>query len=140
MAYEAIVAPLEPFERDTYCREAAGVAIELGAEPADVPVTWAGLLGYIDRVGRSRVLSVGADAKAVADALLSGGLSAVAGPAGWANRRLTAGWLPADLREQYGLAWGARHEREFRWLLRTLRRARRFLPRPVAWWPEARTL
>jgi len=138
IAYHTLVGDVSKAERDAYCRDGAGVAIALGAHEADVPCDWTALERYISGMHQSGCLSVGADARDVATVLLRGKFSWFIGPVAWMNRVLTAGWLPAAIREQYGLPWTARDEQRFQWLLRTVRRVRRGLPRPIALWPEAR--
>ena len=138
MAYEAIVKTLSPAERDAYCAEAAVVAIELGAEPDVVPRTWEALDSYVTRTLASGVIVVGPDGQTVARALLQGGFSRLTGPAAWANRVLTAGWLPARLRQEYGFQWSRRDERQFARIVGLLRGSRRLLPDVVTKWKEAR--
>jgi uncharacterized protein (DUF2236 family) len=140
LAYESLVRPLSAAERDAYCREAAPVAIELGARPAEVPLDWASVRRYIDDMLASGAIAVGPDGAALARALLAGRFSMLAGPAAWANRLLTAGWLPPRLRAEYGLAWNASHERRFHQTLRLLRRIRTLTPPLIAHWAEARAL
>jgi uncharacterized protein (DUF2236 family) len=137
LAYDALVAPIGLTERDAYCREAAGVAIELGARPPDVPLDWRTLERYLSAQRESGAIVVGPDARAVATVLLQGRFSTVLGPIARANRILTAGWLPPDLREQYGLSWSDEHDRKFQRTVRRLRRLRRVLPDAMALWPEA---
>jgi uncharacterized protein (DUF2236 family) len=138
LAYDALVAPLGLDERDAYCREAAGVAIELGAHPDAIPRAWQALDRYLLGEYRSGAIVVGPDARAIATVLLRGRFSMVLGPIAWANRTLTAGWLPADLRAQYGMPWSDTHERRFRQTIRMLRRVRRALPDAIGLWPESR--
>jgi uncharacterized protein (DUF2236 family) len=138
LAYDAIVGDIDAADRDAYCREAASVAIALGARRADVPVDWSSLTGYIATMYASGALAVGPDARAVGGAVLRGRLSTLTGPVAWANRRLTAGWLPPAIREQYGLPWSDRHDRQFHRVQRVLRRMRAVMPPVVALWPEAR--
>ena len=138
LAYQAIVAPLSADELDTYCAEAAPIAIALGARAEDVPRDRAALQRYLDRMHESGQLTVGADARALATAVLSSRLAALAWPLGWTNRKVTVGWLPAEIRRQYGFEWTARDERRSAAILRWLRTARKALPAPLALWPEAR--
>jgi uncharacterized protein (DUF2236 family) len=140
VAYEAIVGPISPADRDTYCAEAAPVAIALGAHSSVVPTTWAGVLTYVADVRASHQLAVGSDARLIADALLSGPFTTLAGPAGWANRLVTIGWLPDDVRAMYGLAWDERRARSCDRVLRTIRVGRRVLPTAITHWPAARRL
>jgi uncharacterized protein (DUF2236 family) len=137
IAYDALVAPVSEADRDEYCRDAAPVAIALGARPSEVPATWHAMTEYIARTHASGVLAVGADARAIASAILQGRLTTMTGPAAWLNRRLTAGWLPPTIRAQYGLDWSPRHERQFARALAVVRALRRATPRPLAHWRVA---
>jgi uncharacterized protein (DUF2236 family) len=138
LAYELLVGPLTAAERDTYCDEAAAVAIALCARDSEVPRTWEETLGYIDRVRASGVLAVSNQARVLARTVLSPTAGWAVAPATLVNRLLTIGLLPADLREQYGLRWTTRHQRAFDAIVPTLRASRRALPDVVALWPEAR--
>lgn len=137
LAFEAIVRPLSPDERDVYCDESATVARELGARPDDIPRTWADLSRYMDGVHASDVLTVGDDAREIARALLSGPLARYTGPVAWANRLLTTNWLPPRLRDAYALSWDHVQERRAARLLGLCRRVRRSLPGIVARWRHA---
>jgi uncharacterized protein (DUF2236 family) len=138
VAYDALVAPVSIADCDSYCVEAAGVAVELGAVADEVPRSWSALGRYLADVQQSGAIAVGADAREVATVLLRGRFSALLGPVAWANKTLTAGWLPPDLRVQYALDWNETAERHFARSVATLRRARRTLPDVVALWPESR--
>jgi uncharacterized protein (DUF2236 family) len=138
LAHEALVGPLAVRDRDAYCDEAAPVAIELGAIPSLIPRTWTALLASLDDKYRSDTLAVGPQARFVAEALLSGPFSRLAGPAGWINRRITVGWLPASIRTLYGFEWSDRNERQLARILGGLRQIRRASPAVVALWPDAR--
>ena len=138
MAHDALVAPLAVADRDAYCREAAGVAIELGAHPADVPIEWSALERYLAAVRQSGAIVVGPDAQTVANLLLKGRFSTLMGPVAWANKTLTLGWLPSDLRTQYGFDWNDARARHFDRTVAMVRGVRRAIPDAVALWPEAR--
>jgi uncharacterized protein (DUF2236 family) len=140
LTYELLVAPLTIAERDAYCEEAAAVAIALCAREAEVPRTWDATQRYIARVRASGVITVGDHARTLARSVLSPPGGWALGPASFINRIVTTGVLPSDLREQYGLLWSVGHQRAFNTIVPTLRGARRVLPKPVAWWPEARRL
>jgi uncharacterized protein (DUF2236 family) len=138
LAYDSLVAPCGLADRDTYCREASAVAIELGARPESVPLEWRTLDRYLTDQRSSGVIVVGSDARAVATVLLRGRFSAILGPVAWANRLLTNGWLPPELRAQYGLSWSETDQRLFHRTIGTLRRVRGVLPDVIALWPESR--
>ena len=137
LAYESLVAPLTPGERDRFCAEAAETAILFGV-PADwLPVDRRGLDGYLTRMYASGEIAVGPDARALADALFSPPL----GPATRLfriTRLVTTGLLPESVRAGYGLQWDARRERTFRAVMTFIRRARRLLPASLREWPVAR--
>jgi uncharacterized protein (DUF2236 family) len=132
--YEALVGELTAAERDEYCRESAGVAVALGAVPDAVPRNWQDTSALCEATLGSGALVVGADARALAQALLHSSVVNVTGPVAWASRLLTTGWLPDDLRQQYGLRWDARRERRFRQLVAATRRVRPWMPGTLAHW------
>lgn len=138
LAFDAIVAPLELRDRDAFCTESAPTAIDLKADPAAVPESWAAMQTYIQRTHESGVLVVSREARELAGAVLSPRLANLVWPFGVMNRRLTAGWLPPAIRDQYQLPWGAREDRAFHRDVRWLHSLRRVLPKSIAWWPEAR--
>jgi uncharacterized protein (DUF2236 family) len=138
MVYELMVRPLTNRERDVYCDEAAATAIDLGARPDEVPRTWNATLTYLERMHGSGAIVVSAQARALASRVLSPPFATLVAPGVWVNRLVTAGLLPAPLRQQYGLPWTARHERSLRVVSRTIRATRRAMPRWAALWPEAR--
>jgi uncharacterized protein (DUF2236 family) len=138
VAYERVVAPLTDAERDDYCEQAAGIAVVLGATSEDIPRTWAALQKYLDHKYASGDIVVGAQARQLAGLVLAPSLPLVVKPLTYANRLVTIGLLPAHLREQYELGWSAGQEQELQRVLGLLRAGRRWLPRPIAWWGQAR--
>jgi uncharacterized protein (DUF2236 family) len=138
LAYEALVAPLSAAARDAYCREAAPVAVELGARAEDVPRDWNTLRRYLAGMLDSGAISVGPDGRNIARALLRGRYSRLTGPAAWANRLVTTGWLPARIRAEYGLEWNDGRARQFARTIAVLRRVRKLTPAFLAHWSEAR--
>lgn len=138
MIYELVVRPLTAGERDAYCAEAAPIAADLGARSNEIPRTWAATTGYVDRMYASGAIAVSAQAREVAAAVLSPSFGIAVAPAAWANRLVTIGLLPDDLRRQYGYSWSAARARTLARLAAALRAARRFTPEILALWPEAR--
>ena len=138
LVYERLVAPLVGDERDRYCAEAARVAIALGAREADVPRTWVELGRYLDAAYASGTIAVGRQARDLASAVLAPPLAAFVAPVAWANRVVSVGLLPPDLRAQYGFTWSDAHDRTLHRTERAIRAMRRGLPTSLAWWPEAR--
>jgi len=138
VAYDALVAPLSRDERDEYCRETAWVALALGARDEDVPRTWDDVRQRVDQTMTSGTLTVGTDARAIARALIETPLSWLIPFSQWANVRLTAGWLPPELRTQYGFEWSDRHARQSQRALSLLHHLRGALPDRLTMWPSAR--
>ena len=140
LMYGLVVQPLTPDERDTYCREAAPIAVDLGARPEDVPRAWNELERYLDRMYASGTIRVGREAQELAEAVLAPPFASALPLLGGVNRLLTAGLLPEAVRREYGFAWSDAADRRLHRLLRALATMRRATPRPVALWPEARKL
>ncbi|MEZ5316980.1 MAG: oxygenase MpaB family protein [Vicinamibacterales bacterium] len=139
-AADLLVSPMDEAARDTYCREAAWVALALGARAADIPTRWADVHAAVERACASPDICVGPDARTLAPAVLAprGVLAAAAAPAARLNRRLTLGWLPASVRAGYGFDWTDRDARRFDRTVRIVRAVRRWTPDRLALWPEAR--
>lgn len=135
LAYDALVKPLGPGDRDAYCRDAAPIAVELGAR--EVPTTWASLQGYLAEEFASGRITVGDDARVVARAVLYPAMAALTGPLASVNRLVTAGWLPDRIRGDYRLAWNPGRARQLAMVVRWLRTLRRFSPDGVARWRVA---
>ena len=139
LAYERLVGPLTIVERDAYCAEAAPLAVALLARSHDVPHTWAEARAYLDRMYASGDLVVSEQAQELAHAVLSPSAAAwIAAPATWANRIVTLGLLPPQIRGQYRVGWTRGNERAFNLLVPVLRSLRRVMPDAIALWPEAR--
>jgi uncharacterized protein (DUF2236 family) len=141
LAYEQLVEPLAPRDRDRYCADSADVAVELGARAGDVPRSWAALREYIERRLASGEIAVGPQAEALAAALVSPFGS------GLRNRLfasmvslLAAGQLPSSVRVQYGFAWNRRRARRYVRVMTVLRLVRRLAPPRLAVWKSARTV
>jgi uncharacterized protein (DUF2236 family) len=137
-AYELFVGPVSDRDRDSYCSESAWVATQLGARPADVPVTWAHASDQLSRMYASGVLAVGRQAQELSVAVLAPRFTRMIPPLASWNRLVAVGPLPAEIRRQYGLTWTDSDQRRFERIVARLRRVRRSLPDVWALWPEAR--
>jgi uncharacterized protein (DUF2236 family) len=138
LAYEQLVAPLDEAARDSYCLQAAPIAVALGAREVDVPGSWAQLREGLDRLYASDSLVVGSQARELAQAVLSPRGAWMAAPVMWLNREVTIGLLPASVRDLYGFRWTPRRERTYARLRSALRITRRYMPVVFALWPESR--
>jgi uncharacterized protein (DUF2236 family) len=102
VVFERFVAPLEPAAREAYYADQCVLTRLLGVPPECVPETHDAFRAYFDEQVEGEVLSVGREAREISEAVLHppGGL----GGAGTV-RLVTAGLLPARLREAFGLPW-----------------------------------
>jgi uncharacterized protein (DUF2236 family) len=137
VAYEALVAPLTPAERDRYCDEAAVTSEAFGIPAGRTPRTAAQLRAYLDRMYAGGEIAVGSDARALAASLFSPPLGPAVGLFR-ITKLLTVGFLPPAIRAGYGFTWDARRERACRALMTFVRRVRRLLPPMLREWPHAR--
>jgi uncharacterized protein (DUF2236 family) len=138
LVYERVIAPLTSAQRDAYCDEAAWVAIALGAREEQVPRTAGAVAAYLAEMYASGVITVGPQARELAAAVLSPRIGRLAPPVAGLHRLITAGLLPAHLRDQYGLPWSPRHDRRLARGLALSGALRRAVPRRLAIWPAAR--
>jgi uncharacterized protein (DUF2236 family) len=138
LIYDLVVEPLTGADRDAYCAEAAGLAIDLGARDSEVPRCWQDLRRYLDVMYASGAIAVGTQARELASAVLAPSFARLIAPAAWANRLITIGLLPHEIREQYGFAWDPSRERQLSLVGRAVKGVRHATPGFVARWPEAR--
>ena len=118
--------------------ETASFAVALGARESDIPLTWQHLQDYMrSEIGCGRIV-VGAEARALAPAVLRPAFGRLIWPFQYAGELVTVGSLPPGIREGYGFPWDASRERRRRRVLAALRGLRRFTPDVIARWPEAR--
>jgi uncharacterized protein (DUF2236 family) len=134
---EQVLRPFTADERDRYCREAAPFAVVLGASRDRVPLTWAGLRDFMAAEIASGRVAVGADARALAPAVLRPAFGRLVWPLQYVGELVTVGSLPAAIREGYGFPWDAARERRRRRALALARRLRAATPDVLARWPEA---
>ena len=136
LIYERVVGPLTAAERDAYCAETAGVAVDLGARREQVPRDQQALAEYLDRMYASGSIAVSNQARELAAAVLAAPSTLVA-PASWINRVVTIGLLPPHIRQAYGFRWAPRDDRRLARVTTGLRALRQMLPDAVALWPES---
>jgi uncharacterized protein (DUF2236 family) len=135
---EPILRPFAAEERDAYCRETAPFAVILGARPDAVPRTWRQLQNFMAAEIASGDVTVGADARMLAPAILRPSFTPFVWPLRQASELVTIGSLPPAIREGYQFAWDDAHEQRQQRVLERLRRLRAVTPDVLARWPEAR--
>jgi uncharacterized protein (DUF2236 family) len=84
------------------------------------------------------VLHVGDEARALAAAILRPPFRRVASPIARLHRLTTVGWLPAPIRDAYGLAWSDADARALDGWTSRLRTLSRRAPRALTHWKAAR--
>ncbi len=128
LAYELLFYPLSQGEKERYYQETKLFAYMFGIPDEILPPTWPDFLAYNERMWNSSELAVGNTARDMAAFLLSPNnhfharFAALVKP-------MTAGFLPARFREEYGLAFGARERATYEAALLAVRAGWRLLPR-----------
>jgi uncharacterized protein (DUF2236 family) len=120
LAYECALAPLTEAERDRYYQESRTLAALFGIPAQTLPANWSDFVTYNQEMHASSLLGVNEAARAMAHRLLAGAGSWIKLPHWY--RALTAEWLPENLRNEFGLVFGAPEQR-------AAERARLRLPR-----------
>ena len=139
LAYEALVGPLPPGERDRFCAEASEAGWRLRIPAGMVPASNATLEDYLGRMLGSGAIAVTGAARELARAVVEPPGGALLWPWSSIVPLAAIGWLPPPIREAYGFAWDARQARRLdRWCRRT-RALRRLMPDRLARWSAART-
>lgn len=138
LAYDILVEPLTPDERNRYCLEAAVMEPLLDIPPGMLPRSETALDAYLHDVLADGTLVVTDVTRALARAVLF--------PRGWRLlwplfrpvQLLTLGLLPPRLREAYGFAWTEKDARALvRWTT-AWRWLGRIVPARARQWPSAR--
>jgi uncharacterized protein (DUF2236 family) len=136
--YRALVGPLTAAEGDQYYQDTKEIGVLLGIPreiyPTRVEEFEAYLHGMIDR----REVSVGADARHMAEVVLHPEFRGVPRMAFAPLSVITAGLLPPTLREGYRLKWGRAQRAAFTACCAGLPRLVAITPEPVRWLPPAR--
>lgn len=138
IAYESVLPPLLPGEREEYYAENRLLAGLFGIPAEALPENWAAFAEYNRRMHASDTLGVSEGARRIGHSLLEGAGSWIH-PPHW-YRSLTAAWLPPRFREEFGLPFAERERRSAERALRWLPRLYRWLPAAVRFsgpWQEA---
>jgi uncharacterized protein (DUF2236 family) len=139
VAYDAVLPPLAPQEREQYYAESCTLAGLFGIPREALPADWGTFAAYNREMHASDALGVSAGARAMAHNLLAGAGSWIHPPAWY--RGLTAAWMPPRFRDEFGLAYGERERRAAERALRLLPRIYPRLPGAMRFtgpWQEAR--
>jgi uncharacterized protein (DUF2236 family) len=120
LAYEFVLPPLSPGEREQYYLESKRMASLFGIAAGELPQDWAAFSRYFAEMLDSPQLGVDANALALSRSVLSGAGTWIH-PPHW-YRVLTAFWMPPRLRAAFGLPFSAREQQ-------AVDQAARWLPR-----------
>jgi uncharacterized protein (DUF2236 family) len=135
MAYELGFGTLSPEERDRYYQESKLFARLFGLSDAILPPDWPAFSAYVERMVSSGELAVGRPAREIAGFLLSPP-SLPLWPASRWYRTLTAGMMPAPLREPFGLPFSRADALVYRQSIAAIRRGWPLLPARIRLRPE----
>jgi uncharacterized protein (DUF2236 family) len=119
LAYECVLPPLAPDDREQYYAESRRMAALFGMPAGALPANWPAFVEYTAEMMESPLLGVDEDARMLGGSVLSG-VGTWLRPPRW-YRALTASWMPPRLRTAFDLSFGAREEEASRRVARRLR-------------------
>src|SRR5205809_75690 len=122
VTYETFVKPLTAREREDFYQESKVLGELLGIPRDRFPGTHDDLVEYTGKMITGGTVAVDARSSELAALVLRPKLRLLPGPAMIPFEIVTAGLLPALLREQYGLAWGSAQRRMYRLMVIALPR------------------
>ena len=125
-AYELVLPPLTPEQREGYYRESRLFAALFGIPDECLPPDWSAFSTDFAAMLQSDTLTVTDPARMMARRLLAGADTWLAVPASY--RALTAVLLPPQIRAAFGLPYDAAEQRTVRRLIAGIRRVYPFLP------------
>jgi uncharacterized protein (DUF2236 family) len=120
LAYEFVLPPLSPSEREQYYAESKRMAALFGIPAGALPQDWAAFARYTAEMFDSPRLCVEANSLQLGHSVMSGA-GAWLHPPHW-YQALTAFWMPPRLRAAFELPFGAREQQ-------AVHQAARWLPR-----------
>lgn len=128
LAYEFVLPPLLPGQREMFYAQSKRTAALFGIPAEALPLDWAAFTRYTSAMFDSDELGVDANSLALARSVLSGAGTWVKPPRWYLA--LTAFWMPPRLRAAFDLPFGIREQR-------SLARAARWLPKLYPHLPHA---
>ena len=136
VTYETFVQPLAADEREDFYQESKLLG-ELLRHPArsHFPPRLSDFNAYVAGMIDGGPVAVTEQARALGRLVLRPRLRLLPGPAMVPFEVVTAGLLPATLREQYGLRWGAAQRRAFRLAVAAVPRVVALTPPVLRVWP-----
>ena len=126
VAYELVLPPITPRQRDRYYRESQLFAGLFGISNEYLPRDWAEFSTYFSAMVQSETLSVSDRARTMARRLVSGADLWLPVPASYQD--LTIALLPVPLRERFGFSFGETQKQQIRRAVALSRRLYPLLP------------
>jgi uncharacterized protein (DUF2236 family) len=139
IAYECVLGPLAPAEREQYYAESKILAGLFGLPAPALPENWEAFLAYNSAMHASGTLGVSGEARLYATKLLAGAGSWIRPPFWY--RALTTAWMPSRFREEFSLDFGPKEQHAAGRAAERLPGIYRRLPSPLRFagpWQEAR--
>jgi uncharacterized protein (DUF2236 family) len=137
MAYDLFVKPLTPAERSLYYDDSKKLASLFEIPEARTPPTLSDFDSYMGASLATGEIQAGPTAMKLAGEILYPRPWFLR-PAGPLLRLITAGLLPAPLRETYGIGWNKKKERRLRLFAKGVRYLLPFMPQSLRVVPNAR--
>ena len=135
VTYETFVKPLAAAEREEFYQESKLLGELLRIPRTHFPARMRDFEAYVAGMIDGGPVTVTDQARALGRLVLRPRLRLLPGPAMIPFEVITAGLLPAGLREQYGLAWGAAQRRAFRLAVAAVPRVVALTPPVLRVWP-----
>jgi uncharacterized protein (DUF2236 family) len=126
LAYDFVLPPLTPTEREQYYAESKSTAALFGIPPSFLPTDWAAFARYSATMFESPLLAVDDTARRLGRSVLSG-VGTWIRPPHW-YRALTAFWMPPRFRPDFELSFGPAEQQAMRRAVRILPPLYRRLP------------
>jgi uncharacterized protein (DUF2236 family) len=137
IAYDLFVGPMTVPLRNAYYDDSKKLAALFGIEKERIPISLAEFHTYMNRMIAGDTIVVGPTARSLAHDVLYARpwIFKIAGPL---FRLVTAGLLPATLRDGYGLGWSAEREKMLTTFAKAVRIVRPLVPALIRVVPNAR--
>jgi len=132
--YELLVGGLSCPRRERYYQEAGRFARLFGVTDQVLPASYQAFMAYLRSIQQGELLTVGDQARSLAEQVLRPPVPAFLGLTKPASRAVTAALLPPRIRDQYGLRLGVAERTLLHVIVRTVRATITVWPRRLRYW------
>ena len=136
--YHRFVRPLSIRERERYFEDARPFAALFGVDRDVMPPSYEAFRRYVGSMNRGPVLTVGTEAKVLAQHILNPPVPAALAPATGLFKIVAASLLPHPLREAFGLQWSRRDRAVLGAMSRSIRLSLPLTPGFLRYWAHYR--